>query len=175
MLAIEQPIRQSEASALPADMWGAIARAALRAEGDDVRVWERLCRVNSTWRAGLTGAYSACHSARRAAAVVIWQDFSVAACATASNSQAVLSDTEHVCRLHTDVLGALFEHAFDTATGGLTAGVPVAVTFTAPDTVEQMDGLVSTGSRCGASASSQAVRCRAPYCSRRCERHIGCS
>ncbi len=64
MLAVEQPVRQSEPSALPADMWGAIARAALHAEGDDVHVWERLCRVNSTWRAGLTGAYSDGHSAR---------------------------------------------------------------------------------------------------------------
>ena len=40
---------------LPAELWGAIARATLRAEGDDVRAWERLCRVSWSWRAGLQG------------------------------------------------------------------------------------------------------------------------
>ena len=40
---------------LPADVWGIIALATLRSEGDDVCNWERLCRVNSVWRAGLQG------------------------------------------------------------------------------------------------------------------------
>ena len=41
--------------ALPADAWAAIARATLRAEGDRAWAWERLSRINSTWRAGLRG------------------------------------------------------------------------------------------------------------------------
>ena len=49
-----QPV-QSE---LPADVWGAIARATLRAEGNSVHAWERLCRVCRTWRVALTGAYN---------------------------------------------------------------------------------------------------------------------
>ena len=44
-------------SEVPADVWGAVARATLRAEGDSVHAWERLCRVSRAWRAGLTGAY----------------------------------------------------------------------------------------------------------------------
>ena len=40
---------------LPTDVWTVIARAALHAEDDDVRVWARLSLVNSTWRAGLKG------------------------------------------------------------------------------------------------------------------------
>ena len=41
--------------ALPADVWGAVARATLHAEGDTLRAWERLGRVNSIWRASLKG------------------------------------------------------------------------------------------------------------------------
>ena len=41
---------------LPADTWGAIARAALRLEADDVRAWARLSLVSSAWRVGLQGA-----------------------------------------------------------------------------------------------------------------------
>jgi hypothetical protein len=40
---------------LPADAWGAIARAALHAENDDVQTWAQLSCVNSTWRAALQG------------------------------------------------------------------------------------------------------------------------
>ena len=42
-------------SALPPDRWGAIARAALHAEGGSLAAWELLSRVNSIWRAGLKG------------------------------------------------------------------------------------------------------------------------
>ena len=54
MLAIEQ-LTESDGLPLPADVWGVIARATLQAEGGDVHAWERLSRVNSTWRAGLEG------------------------------------------------------------------------------------------------------------------------
>ncbi len=46
-------------SVLPAEVWGVIARAALRAEGDDVHVWKRLRCVNRTWHASLEGG--CCH------------------------------------------------------------------------------------------------------------------
>ncbi len=54
------------ADGLPRDVWGAIARAALHLEGDDVRVWARLSLVNSAWRAGIQGVLSRqCISASR--------------------------------------------------------------------------------------------------------------
>ena len=46
--------------ALPVDAWGAIARAALRVEGDDMRAWVRYSLVNSAWRAALQGALHRC-------------------------------------------------------------------------------------------------------------------
>jgi len=46
----------SSLPALPAEVWAAIARAALRAEGDRADAWERLRRVNSIWWAALEGA-----------------------------------------------------------------------------------------------------------------------
>jgi len=55
MAAVQQPVQGSQA-ALPADLWGLIARATLRFEGDDIQSWERLSLVNRTWRAGLSGA-----------------------------------------------------------------------------------------------------------------------
>ena len=59
-----QPARRETARAaldwrnLPRDVWGAIARAALRLEGDDVRAWARLSLVNRAWRAGIQGVLS---------------------------------------------------------------------------------------------------------------------
>ncbi len=44
--------------ALPPDMMGRIARAALTAEGDDVQAWARLSLVSRTWRDGLHGTSS---------------------------------------------------------------------------------------------------------------------
>jgi len=55
MAAVQQP-GQGGRTALPADLWGLIARTTLRAEGDDLRSWERLSLVNRTWRAVLSGA-----------------------------------------------------------------------------------------------------------------------
>ncbi len=43
---------------VPRDVWGAIARAALHQEGDDVRAWARLSLVNSAWRDSLQGVLS---------------------------------------------------------------------------------------------------------------------
>ena len=54
MPTLEQP-KAHNSVRLPADIWGAIARATLRAEGGTAHAWERLSRVNSTWRAGLKG------------------------------------------------------------------------------------------------------------------------
>ncbi len=48
----------SDGLALPANVWGIIARATLQAEGGDVHAWERLSRVSSIWRAGLKGDHS---------------------------------------------------------------------------------------------------------------------
>jgi len=42
-------------AALPADLWGVVARATLRAEGDDLRSRDRLRCVNHIWHAALTG------------------------------------------------------------------------------------------------------------------------
>ena len=40
---------------LPPEIWAAIIRLALRAEGRSLAAWERLSRVSSTWRAVLKG------------------------------------------------------------------------------------------------------------------------
>ncbi len=57
MAAGEQPAQRVRTAELPAELWGAVARATLRAEGYSVHAWERLSRVSRAWRAGLTGAY----------------------------------------------------------------------------------------------------------------------
>ena len=41
---------------LPPDAWGAVARAALAAEGHSFQAWARLSLVNRAWRDGLRGA-----------------------------------------------------------------------------------------------------------------------
>ena len=41
---------------LPPDAWGAVARAALAAEGGTFRTWARLGLVARAWRDGLQGA-----------------------------------------------------------------------------------------------------------------------
>jgi hypothetical protein len=41
---------------LSPDVWGAIARATLAAEGDDARTWATLRLVGPAWRDGLKGA-----------------------------------------------------------------------------------------------------------------------
>ncbi len=43
---------------LPPDVMARIMRAALAADGDDVRAWVRLSLVSRTWRDGLRGASS---------------------------------------------------------------------------------------------------------------------
>jgi len=60
MPGVKQP-RERSSARLPTDVWGAIARATLRTEGDRAHAWERLRRVNSSWRAGLQGDYSVSH------------------------------------------------------------------------------------------------------------------
>lgn len=40
---------------LPPDVWGAVARAALAAEGHALAAWARLSLVSRAWRDGLTG------------------------------------------------------------------------------------------------------------------------
>jgi len=57
MLAVGQPV-QNSLPQLPADVWASIACAALRAEGDDVQAWARLCLVSRAWHSALTGAYA---------------------------------------------------------------------------------------------------------------------
>ena len=42
--------------ALPPDVMGCVARAALAAEGDDAHAWARLSLVCRTWRDSLSGA-----------------------------------------------------------------------------------------------------------------------
>ena len=54
MGAIQQPAQGGQ-TVLPVDLWGLIAHGTLRAEGDDLRSWERLSLVNHTWRAVLSG------------------------------------------------------------------------------------------------------------------------
>ncbi len=54
MAAVAQPAAGAPA-ALPAEVWGVIARAALRAEGDGVCAWERFSRVSRSWRTALAG------------------------------------------------------------------------------------------------------------------------
>jgi len=57
--------------ALPADVWAAIARATLRAEGDHAHAWERLRRVNSTWRAALEGGSAFSRTVHLQSAVIL--------------------------------------------------------------------------------------------------------
>ena len=40
---------------LPPEVWGAIARETLAAEGGGARAWVRLSLINRSWRAGLAG------------------------------------------------------------------------------------------------------------------------
>lgn len=52
--------RRRERAALTPDAWGAVARAALAAEADNLTAWARLSLVNRAWRNGLQGASSLC-------------------------------------------------------------------------------------------------------------------
>ena len=54
MAEVQQPLSSGWA-ALPADVWGHLARATLRAEGYDVLAWKRLRGVSRIWRASLEG------------------------------------------------------------------------------------------------------------------------
>ena len=56
MASVTDPNAQRRLPELPAEVWGAIACAALHAEDDDVRTWSRLTLVNRTWHAALKGA-----------------------------------------------------------------------------------------------------------------------
>ena len=57
-------------AALPPEVWGVIARATLRAEGDNVHALMRLCSVNSTWRAALAGDHRSSEFLRLAPTVL---------------------------------------------------------------------------------------------------------
>jgi len=65
-----QEVTASHDLALPADVWGVVARATLQAEGGDVHAWERLSRVNSVWRAGVKGDSRACINDRVTLSVI---------------------------------------------------------------------------------------------------------
>ncbi len=54
MAAVEQ-LAANDGPLLPPEIWGLVARATLRAEGEAVRSRERLSLVNRAWHAGLAG------------------------------------------------------------------------------------------------------------------------
>ena len=52
------PAAACSLASLPADAWGAVARAALSAEDGSIAAWVRYSLVSRAWRDGLRGEYS---------------------------------------------------------------------------------------------------------------------
>lgn len=57
---------QKDPDSLPPDVWAAVAKAALAAEGDSLAIWLRLGMVSRSWRDILSGSRlpHQCHKAQ---------------------------------------------------------------------------------------------------------------
>jgi len=167
MLAVRQPV-QNSLPQLPAEIWGPIARAALRAEGDDVHAWARLCLVSRAWHSALTGAYSN-ESQCSTVLVNTWDE----------TNQLHLQSTRlmrnwqrgGVCRLQ--LADRTCTHNTGMA-GVRVAGVPLTVTFGGPMTSGQIDGWRPHGCRCGVCSLTSMMLRPASCCSSRCECQSAC-